>query len=412
VSGARQAVLLLAALLASVPCRAAEAGGGGVGPCRRDAARLCADVESGQGRRIRCLRQHQSELSPGCRQALTDAPPTPETGPAPASKTAPGADFRGKKEAVELVSLLGAAPAAQRIKVLLAALESDPQNMDALLSLRGTAWKLQAAELGASRVSGEDGAQSARRRRAITSLLLAIGNGYVVDLCLKGVAELNDGRPFLARDSFARCAALDTFQSVRTHMARYEGRLQTPPGASVLFDDLGALRWPAALDALRPLLSGATGPRAAELRELEARLKRHIEAEEGVSRRGSPYLDELAGAPLGRLEDALIAARLHGLPELEKRAQKIARDAYFRARIAGEVSPAPSSSASKAERDAAFAELHYNRGLQAYLAADPVMAEQEWRQALDLNPRLEKSRKALSRVAEESRLSKEGASEE
>ena len=38
--------------------------------CKDDAQKLCARVKPGKGRMIRCLKQHQSELSPGCAAAL------------------------------------------------------------------------------------------------------------------------------------------------------------------------------------------------------------------------------------------------------------------------------------------------------------------------------------------------------
>jgi hypothetical protein len=38
--------------------------------CSADADKLCADVEPGQGATVRCLREHESELSERCRSAL------------------------------------------------------------------------------------------------------------------------------------------------------------------------------------------------------------------------------------------------------------------------------------------------------------------------------------------------------
>jgi hypothetical protein len=45
--------------------------------CAADARKLCADVQRGGGRIIACLRQHDAELAPGCRDALAaiKAPP-------------------------------------------------------------------------------------------------------------------------------------------------------------------------------------------------------------------------------------------------------------------------------------------------------------------------------------------------
>lgn len=38
--------------------------------CKGDMGRLCGDVAPGEGGRMRCLKQHQSELSPACRKAM------------------------------------------------------------------------------------------------------------------------------------------------------------------------------------------------------------------------------------------------------------------------------------------------------------------------------------------------------
>jgi hypothetical protein len=40
--------------------------------CRAELETHCADVEVGEGRVAQCLKDHASELSPGCDQALTD----------------------------------------------------------------------------------------------------------------------------------------------------------------------------------------------------------------------------------------------------------------------------------------------------------------------------------------------------
>lgn len=41
--------------------------------CEADARRFCPDVKPGGGRILQCLRQHDAELAPGCREAV--APP-------------------------------------------------------------------------------------------------------------------------------------------------------------------------------------------------------------------------------------------------------------------------------------------------------------------------------------------------
>ncbi|MEO8602829.1 MAG: cysteine rich repeat-containing protein [bacterium] len=42
------------------------------GPCRADVAKLCSGVEPGGGRMKQCLRDHATELSPGCRKTLRE----------------------------------------------------------------------------------------------------------------------------------------------------------------------------------------------------------------------------------------------------------------------------------------------------------------------------------------------------
>jgi len=40
----------------------------GQGPCADDVAKYCKDVQPGGGRIVRCLKQHEQELSPACKQ--------------------------------------------------------------------------------------------------------------------------------------------------------------------------------------------------------------------------------------------------------------------------------------------------------------------------------------------------------
>jgi hypothetical protein len=57
--------------------------------CSDDAARLCSGVQTGGGRVIACLKQHQDELSSGCRQAAGLPPKsTPAQAPAPSAPAA------------------------------------------------------------------------------------------------------------------------------------------------------------------------------------------------------------------------------------------------------------------------------------------------------------------------------------
>jgi hypothetical protein len=48
--------------------------------CGEDSKRLCADAKSGGGGIVRCLREHESELSDACKQALPSRPGGAKTG--------------------------------------------------------------------------------------------------------------------------------------------------------------------------------------------------------------------------------------------------------------------------------------------------------------------------------------------
>lgn len=39
-------------------------------PCAEDAAKLCKGIQQGEGRIARCLNQHSSELSPACKENM------------------------------------------------------------------------------------------------------------------------------------------------------------------------------------------------------------------------------------------------------------------------------------------------------------------------------------------------------
>ena len=43
------------------------------GACRADAKKLCKDVQPGGGRMAMCLKQHEAELSPGCKERMAEA---------------------------------------------------------------------------------------------------------------------------------------------------------------------------------------------------------------------------------------------------------------------------------------------------------------------------------------------------
>ena len=89
------------------PSLFAQSGAGQIPPqvraaCAADVQKLCADVPSGGGRIIACLRQHQQEVSQGCKQAIANAmqqqrggtgtTTAPAVAPAPAPAPAPQPD--------------------------------------------------------------------------------------------------------------------------------------------------------------------------------------------------------------------------------------------------------------------------------------------------------------------------------
>jgi len=41
--------------------------------CKGDAEKLCKDVKPGGGRIARCLKEHQQQVSPGCKNAMQEA---------------------------------------------------------------------------------------------------------------------------------------------------------------------------------------------------------------------------------------------------------------------------------------------------------------------------------------------------
>lgn len=57
-------------LLQAGPMRAQDLG---TGACKADADKLCKDVQPGEGRIARCLKQHESSVSPACKDAMVQA---------------------------------------------------------------------------------------------------------------------------------------------------------------------------------------------------------------------------------------------------------------------------------------------------------------------------------------------------
>ncbi|HTQ73417.1 MAG TPA: cysteine rich repeat-containing protein [Burkholderiales bacterium] len=45
----------------------------GQGPCAEDAKKFCAGMQPGGGRIARCMKQHESDLSPACQDAIKKA---------------------------------------------------------------------------------------------------------------------------------------------------------------------------------------------------------------------------------------------------------------------------------------------------------------------------------------------------
>ena len=64
-------VLCVAALLAS-PAMAAPAAGKGQGPCAEDMTKFCKDVQPGGGRIVACMKEHEKDLSAACKQHIAE----------------------------------------------------------------------------------------------------------------------------------------------------------------------------------------------------------------------------------------------------------------------------------------------------------------------------------------------------
>jgi hypothetical protein len=60
-------------LLATLVWAAAAGAQGPDAACAFDVQKFCSDVKQGGGRIIMCLREHTSEVSPGCKDALSKA---------------------------------------------------------------------------------------------------------------------------------------------------------------------------------------------------------------------------------------------------------------------------------------------------------------------------------------------------
>lgn len=63
--------LLMATLLGAGPALAADRAAAQA--CRADFKKLCSGVKPGEGRGAQCLKQHEAELSDGCKTAMAGA---------------------------------------------------------------------------------------------------------------------------------------------------------------------------------------------------------------------------------------------------------------------------------------------------------------------------------------------------
>jgi hypothetical protein len=68
-AAARECMMLFAALVVVTWAGAGEAAQAREQrPCDDDVAKYCKDIQPGRGRIARCLKQHEQELSPACKQ--------------------------------------------------------------------------------------------------------------------------------------------------------------------------------------------------------------------------------------------------------------------------------------------------------------------------------------------------------
>ncbi len=67
----RMTMVLAAAVLSVGVAAAADAPPAAKNPCADDVAKYCKDVKPGEGRIVRCLKEHDTELSTECRAKMT-----------------------------------------------------------------------------------------------------------------------------------------------------------------------------------------------------------------------------------------------------------------------------------------------------------------------------------------------------
>lgn len=71
-TGITAVVIIVAALWTGLALVAAEAQGQGQGPCADDAAKFCKDVQPGGGRIMKCMKEHVNDLSPACKKQVAE----------------------------------------------------------------------------------------------------------------------------------------------------------------------------------------------------------------------------------------------------------------------------------------------------------------------------------------------------
>ncbi len=63
---------IIAALFLMIPLMAQSENIHRTGPCKADFEKFCKDIKPGQGRIAKCMKAHESELSPACRDKIED----------------------------------------------------------------------------------------------------------------------------------------------------------------------------------------------------------------------------------------------------------------------------------------------------------------------------------------------------
>ena len=65
------AVMIVVAALWTGLALAAAGAAQGQGPCADDVAKFCKDVQPGGGHIMRCIKEHENDLSPDCKERVT-----------------------------------------------------------------------------------------------------------------------------------------------------------------------------------------------------------------------------------------------------------------------------------------------------------------------------------------------------